>query len=264
MEVYPRIPPSSHATPRPCHGIAGAAGRYHVGVTTSPDSAANPPPHEHYFSAHPLANENELQIHRVALAGQDVEVVTAPGVFSYEHVDQGTHVLLNAVEPLDAADGGAVLDLGCGWGPITLAMALELRNSDRPDVSVWAVDVNERALGLARRNAERHNLTQIRAVLPEQVPADLHFDTIWSNPPIRIGKPALHALLTTWLTRLTIGGSAHLVVAKHLGADSLQSWLALQLAAGLVGATPTEIIFGTVTRTATSKGFRVLSVIRTA
>ena len=115
---------------------------------------------------------------------------------------------------------GDLLDLGCGAGPIALTMA---RRS--PDATVWAVDVNARARELCRRNAERNALTNVRVVAPDDVPPDVRFATIWSNPPIRIGKPALHDLLDTWLARLDADGSASLVVQKHLGADSLQRWL---------------------------------------
>ena len=89
---------------------------------------------------------------------------------------------------------------------------------------------------------------RLRAVTPDQVPADVTFDEIWSNPPIRIGKQALHELLLTWLPRLAEGGRAVLVVGKNLGADSLQRWLAEQ---GYPAA-----------RLASAKGFRVLEVRR--
>jgi 16S rRNA G1207 methylase RsmC len=81
------------------------------------------------------------------------------------------------------------------------------------------------------------------------VPGDVRFDAIWSNPPIRIGKEALHALLLTWLPRLTPGAQAHLVVQRHLGADSLHAWLADALAGR-----------AEVTRAGSAKGYRVLRV----
>lgn len=176
---------------------------------------------------------------RVRLAGRDLDVVTAGGVFSPEHLDDGTRILLESVPTPPAT--GHLLDLGAGWGPIALSLALQ-----SPDAMVWAVDVNERALELVRRNAERHGITNLNAALPEDVPADVRFDAIWSNPPIRVGKQELHAMLTTWLTRLEGDASAWLVVAKHLGAESLQRWLGEEL--GL-----------DVERAANSKGFRVLA-----
>jgi 16S rRNA G1207 methylase RsmC len=139
-----------------------------------------------------------------------------------------------------------LLDLGCGWGPVALSLAL-----GSPHATVWAVDVNERALDLVRRNAEALGLTNVNAVLPSDVPPDVSFMTIWSNPPIRVGKSELHNLLHAWLPRLEAGADAWLVVARNLGSDSLQRWLDASL--------PDE--FGT-TRVNTSKGFRVLRVRR--
>jgi len=167
-------------------------------------------------------------------------VETAGGIFSPDHVDLGTRVLLDhAPEPPAEGD---LLDLGCGWGPIALTLALE-----SPGARVWAVDVNERALDLTRRNAERLGVTNVRAVTPDQVPEDVELAAIWSNPPIRVGKEALHAMLTRWLGRRAPGGQAHLVVSKNLGADSLQRWIAAELGVD-------------VERTASAKGFRVLAV----
>lgn len=192
---------------------------------------------DHYFTARP-ASPDERRTLTVTLAGRDVTVETAPGVFSPGHVDLGTQVLLRAVPD----PRGAVLDVGCGWGPIALEAAL--RGAD----SVTAVDVNERALDLLRRNAARLGV-EVTAVPPDQVPADATFDLIWSNPPIRIGKDALHALLAAWLPRLADGGEAYLVVQKNLGADSLARWIAAQG-------------WGAVDKVGSSKGFRVLRISR--
>lgn len=196
---------------------------------------------EHYFTAQP-ASPVELRTVHVELAGHRVQVQTAGGVFSPDHVDLGTQVLLRTAPSAPAR--GELLDLGCGWGPVALSLALE-----SPDARVWAVDVNERALDLVRRNAAALGLANVVVALPDDVPDDVRFATIRSNPPIRVGKDALHALLLRWLPRRTPGGDAHLVVGKNLGADSLQRWLADALGAGTV-----------VERTASAKGFRVLAV----
>jgi 16S rRNA (guanine1207-N2)-methyltransferase len=116
-----------------------------------------------------------------------------------------------------------LLDLGCGYGPIAVTLA---RRS--PAATVWAVDVNERALDLVRENAAALGLPNIRAATPSSVPPEVRFAAIWSNPPIRIGKQALHSLLLDWLTRLSDAGQAWLVVQKHLGGDSLAAWLSSQ------------------------------------
>ncbi|MEN9739871.1 MAG: hypothetical protein RLZ72_137 [Actinomycetota bacterium] len=168
----------------------------------------------HYFD--PGDGAWESRTITVRLAGRDVVVETAGGTFSPEHLDTGTRILLETV----AEPEGRILDVGCGWGPIALAAALE-----NPAADVWAIDVNERALELTTRNAERHGCTNIHAVSPANVPTDLEFDAIWSNPPIRVGKEELHAILETWIPRLRAGGTAWLVVAKQLGAESLMRWL---------------------------------------
>jgi 16S rRNA G1207 methylase RsmC len=196
---------------------------------------------EHYFSAQPAGAARERKI-RVVLQGERFELLTADGVFSSEHLDTGTAVLLASVPP--PATEGDLLDLGCGWGPIAIAMA---RRS--PGASVWAVDVNERALTLAAANARIAGV-DVKTAYPQDIPEGVRFATIWSNPPIRIGKASLHDLLSTWLPRLAPGGSAWLVVAKHLGGDSLQRW---------IGDAFPDLH---VTRAATDKGFRVLRVVR--
>jgi 16S rRNA (guanine1207-N2)-methyltransferase len=198
---------------------------------------------DHYFSPSPDSQLKLRQI-TVKLAGQLREVTTANAVFSPEHIDTGTQVLLsNTPAPPPSGD---FLDLGCGWGPISLHLALA-----SPHATVWAVDVNERALDLVRMNAARLGLTNINAVLPADVPADLRFRSIWSNPPIRVGKDELHNLMQTWLPRLQPDADAWLVVQRNLGSDSLHRWLD--------GMLSDEY---TVSRTATSKGFRVLQVKR--
>jgi 16S rRNA G1207 methylase RsmC len=200
---------------------------------------------DHYFTAEP-ASAGELRDRSLRLAGSEVTVHTAGGVFSPDGVDKGTAVLLrDAPAPPHT---GTFLDLGSGWGPMALTLALE-----SPAATVYAVDVNLRALDLVRRNAERLGATGIRAVTPDAVPDGVRFDLIWSNPPIRVGKAALHELLLRWLPRLATGGEAWLVVQKNLGADSLQAWLADQLDGGYL-----------VDRAVSSKGFRLLRVGRLA
>jgi len=198
---------------------------------------------DHYFSASPSSPEHLRRI-RIALAGRELEVTTAAGVFSPERLDAGTGVLL-ANTPAPPA-GGHFLDLGCGWGPIALTLAL-----DSPRATIWAVDVNERALDLVRRNAADLGLDNVNAVRPEDVPDDVVFRTIRSNPPIRVGKNELHGMLEHWLPRLDERSDAWLVVQRNLGSDSLQRWLAATLPRGY-----------SVHRAATGRGYRVLRVRR--
>lgn len=198
---------------------------------------------EHYFSELPESELKFRQI-RVSLAGREVELTSSNGIFSPERIDAGTQVLL-ANSPA-APPGGNVLDLGCGWGPIALTLALE-----SPRSTVWAVDVNERALDLVRRNAASLGITNINAVKPQDVPEDIRFTSIRSNPPIRVGKSELHGMLEKWLPRLENESDAWLVVQRNLGSDSLHHWLE--------GALPAEF---QVSRAATNKGYRVLRVRR--
>lgn len=176
---------------------------------------------EHYFSSEPGTDFKPRTIN-VNLAGHKVSVTTSGGIFSPEHLDTGTAVLLEQIE--QAPIGGDILDIGCGWGPISLALALE-----RPLATIWAVDVNERALELTKSNAQALGLTNIRVMKPQDVPADIEFSGIWSNPPIRVGKEVLHGILKTWLPRLRIDAESYLVVQKNLGADSLLRWIQHEL-----------------------------------
>ncbi len=194
---------------------------------------------EHYFTAAPATPEERRPL-TVELAGRRVTVVTAAGIFSPDRVDIGTAVLL--AQAPDPPTEGTLLDLGCGWGPVALTLGML-----SPGADVYAVDVNERALTLARDNAASLGLKRIRVCRPDEVPGDVRFASIWSNPPIRVGKAVLHDLLRTWLPRLEPDGTAYLVVQKNLGSDSLQRWIAAEL------GMPCE-------RYATSRGFRVLAV----
>jgi len=194
---------------------------------------------EHYFSSSP-GSELRLRQFHAQLAGTVYELTTANGIFSPERIDAGTQVLLASVPT--PPPGGNLLDLGTGWGPIALTMAIE-----SPRSTVWAVDVNERALDLVRRNAQAIGLTNVNAVLPQDVPEDVTFMTIWSNPPIRVGKNELHSMLEHWIPRLQPGCDAWLVVQRNLGSDSLHRWLQAEF--------PAEYTF---TRASTNKGYRVL------
>lgn len=198
---------------------------------------------EHYFSSTPDSELKLRQIH-VQLAGQFYELTTSNAIFSPDRIDAGTQVLLTHSPA--APPGGNLLDLGCGWGPIALTLALQ-----SPHATVWAVDVNERALDMVRRNASALDLDNVNAVTPEDVPPGLEFTSIRSNPPIRVGKDQLHNMLELWIPRLEAGSDAWLVVQKNLGSDSLHRWLEATL--------PSE--FSTI-RAATNKGYRVLRVRR--
>ena len=193
-----------------------------------------------YFEDEPVVASDRRTV-RLALPDVTLDLTTDAGVFSKEDVDPGSKLLL--LEAPEPAQTGAILDLGCGYGAIALTLAARA-----PEAEVWAVDVNRRAVELTAENARANGFENVRAVTPDAVPADLRFATIWSNPPIRIGKPALHDLLREWLPRLDVGGVAILVVHKHLGSDSLAAWLTQEGWA--------------VDRLKSRMGYRILSVAR--
>ena len=196
----------------------------------------------HYFDADPAARSDP---HDVELALPDVtlRLTTDRGVFAAEGVDPGTKLLLLEA-PMPLATQRNVLDLGCGYGPIAITIARRA-----PHTLVWAVDTNARARALCAANADRAVVhDRVRVGAPDDVASDVTFDVIYSNPPIRIGKPALHELLAHWLGRLAPGGVAYFVVQKHLGADSLARWLTEQ------GCT--------VTRLVSRRAYRLLEVRR--
>lgn len=192
---------------------------------------------EHYFTADPKVPFQRVPL-RADVWGHWLELTTGSGVFARGRLDIGTGVLLREVGPPTTAR--RVLDLGCGYGVIGLAIAIAV-----PEAVVTAIDVNERALLLANENAEALGVAdRFTALTPDQVDPSAEFDAIWSNPPIRIGKEQLHELLLRWLPRLTPEGTATMVVGKNLGADSLARWL--------------DEMGHPTTRLASAKGFRVL------
>lgn len=196
---------------------------------------------DHYFSAEPAAPAKAGTIEFTA-AGRDYTLAVASGVFSAGRLDPGTAVLLRKGDLPTAATGGDILDLGCGYGPIACVLATEA-----PAATVYAVDVNSRARDLTAANAQRLGLA-IKVCTPDNVPAGVTFAQIWSNPPTHAGKAELHSMLERWLPRLAPDGVAWLVINRHLGGDSLHTWLT-----GLDWQ---------VRRIASQKGFRVLRVAR--
>ena len=204
---------------------------------------------EQYFSAEPSSIDERRTLH-VTLRNNDVTVQVSNGVFSTSRLDLGTSVLLKHAPKLPEL--GKFLDIGCGWGPISIALGLE-----SPNAEIFAVDVNERALKLTELNAKNVGLKHIHTSLVDDALKENNtlefnnFDIIWSNPPIRVGKEILHNILLTWIPRLKVGGAAYLVVQKNLGSDSLITWLAENLGESY-----------SVEKYASSKGYRVIEVKR--
>jgi len=199
-------------------------------------------PKSQYFQARPEVPSQPRTVH-LRLPDLELSLATDRGVFGAKAIDLGTMVLLREA-PAPPAQG-EILDLGCGYGPIAMTLARRATAAH-----VWAVDVNERAVELTRANAVTAGATNVTAATPAEVPADLRFDAIYSNPPVRVGKEPLHSLLREWLVRLKPGAPAYLVVQRNMGSDSLAAWLARE--------------GWQVARLKSKKGYRILEVRATS
>ncbi len=198
---------------------------------------------EQYFTNQPKAKSTvgtrKQKTAPLNIDNTTLQLVLDSGVFARKGVDAGTMVLIDAAAKPPTS--GTFLDLGCGSGALALTLATR-----SPHATIYAVDVNQRALQLTASNAQLNGIANITTLLPTSVPPEIRFDLIWSNPPIRIGKTELHALLSLWLGKLTTTGEAWLVVNRNLGSDSLAVWLVS--------------IGYQVDRLVSKQGFRVLRV----
>lgn len=196
---------------------------------------------EHYFSSDPAAPKKTVSL-TIEVGGVAIRLDAASGTFSSGRLDPGTAVLLKQSEhfPKD----GNVLDIGCGWGPIGVSIA-----KLAPKARVYGVDVNQRSIDQSNLNAELNELKNFKASKPDGLDQNLRFTSIWSNPPIRVGKQVLHDLMKQYIPMLEPGGKAVMVVAKNLGADSFQRWL------------QDEFPQSEVSRLATDKGYRVIQLV---
>ena len=210
----------------------------HVCQATGVSADRDGSPPTHYFDEQTDTPSSPIVVD-VTLPDTAFTMETDRGVFSHGHLDTATSLLL----PNRDSDrrGGKPARPGMRGRPHRVDDGPTVTGRDR--VGDRRQPAGTRTL--PPRNAERNGIRSIRVAHPDEVPAGVTFETIWSNPPIRIGKAALHELLVTWMRRLTPDGRASLVVQKHLGADSLQKWLGAQ-----------GWIFD---RTASKAGFRVLT-----
>lgn len=201
-------------------------------------------PQQHYFSEQPQTDGKTHPV-EFELEGKVFNLTAASGTFSSTRLDAGTRILLK--ESSEFPESGTILDIGCGWGPISIAIA-----ALRPETQVIGLDVNSLSLELAASNAASLGLTNFKAVRAGDIPTELMLDGIWSNPPIRVGKTVLHGLMKDWIPRLKPGASAMLVVQKQLGAESFQKWLS------------DSFPEFTVSRHSIDKGYRVIRVTNSA
>ena len=199
---------------------------------------------EHYFTKQPTS-KLEPGLIRCTLRGLSLEFLTDSGVFSHRRIDAGTRLL---IESMILPTEGALLDLGCGYGPIGIVAA---RLSTR--LSVWMTDINARAVALAEENAARNRAGNIKALqgsIYEPVEG-LEFDAIVSNPPISAGmKRVVEPLVEGSVDHLRDGGSLQLVVQSNKGGRTL---------AGLM-----EDAYGGVEVVARRGGYRVLRAVKGA
>ena len=166
-----------------------------------------------YFAENPDAKHDIHELN-VELLGQRLTFLTDAGVFSKKMIDYGSRVLLSV---LDFEAGEQVLDVGCGYGPLGLTLARA------QGVTATMVDINQRALDLAQKNAERNQISAdiFQSNVYEKVSGI--FDHIISNPPIRAGKQVVHEVISGSYEHLTEGGDLTLVIQKKQGAPSAKS-----------------------------------------
>lgn len=170
---------------------------------------------DHYYTETPNSEHDERRVTLVAL-GNELTFTTDAGVFSRDGLDRGTEVLLDALPPL----AGRVLDLGCGWGPVGVALGKKY-----PGLEIVMTDINTRAADLARRNLAQNG---VRATVLQGDgfdPVEGLFDAIVTNPPIRAGKAVIYGLFDRARDFLKPGGALYLVIRKQQGAPSALKFL---------------------------------------
>ena len=172
----------------------------------------------HYYTKNPETESKEASW-TFPLRGREFRFISDSGVFSKKTVDFGSRLLIETFR-LNEEVAGDILDVGCGYGPMGLALAYAY-----PARLVEMVDVNERAMSLARRNAEANNIRNVKVYESntyDQVPEERQFAAIVSNPPIRAGKQVVHRILSEAHTHLLAGGTLTVVIQKKQGAPSAE------------------------------------------
>lgn len=198
---------------------------------------------DHYFTSKPNVEKNEKEI-KTTLRGHALTFITDAGVFSKDRVDFGSQVMIEAIDD-SVFPNNRVLDVGCGYGPVGLSLA-----KANSALKVDMIDVNERALELAKKNAALNEVKGVSIFLSsvyEQV-SKTTYGAIISNPPIRAGKQTVHQIITEAKDHLDGNGVIIIVIQRKQGAPSAQKVM--------------EETYGNVTRIGLDKGYWVLQSIK--
>lgn len=200
-------------------------------------------PNQHYYSNQPeTAHEHDRKELKADLRGHSLRFISDAGVFSKSGIDYGSRVLIDAME---FAPDASVLDVGCGYGPIGLTAARLA-----PQGHVTMIDINSRAVELARENARHNGITNVTILESDLFAAvkDQAFDVVLTNPPIRAGKETVHTIFAEAWNHLRQGGQLWVVIQKKQGAPSAKSKL--------------EALFGQVEEVTKDKGYRIFKATK--
>ena len=187
-----------------------------------------------YYAENP-DSAHDIHELKVTLLRQSFTFLTDSGVFSKKMVDYGSQILLNT---LNFEKGKTLLDLGCGYGPLGISLAKV------QDVKPTMVDINNRAIDLAKQNAQKNGVEAdiFQSNIYEKVNGT--FDYIISNPPIRAGKQVVHTIISESINYLKVGGNLTIVIQKKQGAPSAKAKM--------------EEVFGNVEILKRDKGYYIL------
>ena len=194
---------------------------------------------QHYYSENPnIAHDEKQVIYEVM--GNEFRCITDAGVFSRDGLDMGTRIMLEAMPEMR----GRVLDLGCGWGPVGLAVGKKY-----PDTDIVMTDINLRAVETAEKNLKANGVKNAKAIQGDGYEnVEGKFDFILLNPPIRTGKNVIYGMFSDARDYLSESGALYIVIRKQQGAESAEKYL--------------NTIYGDVERIAREKGYWVLRCAR--
>ena len=190
---------------------------------------------QHYYSENPnIAHDEKQVIYEVM--GNEFRCITDAGVFSRDGLDMGTRIMLEAMPEMH----GRVLDLGCGWGPVGLAVGKKY-----PKTEIVMTDINLRAVETAEKNLKANGVKNAKAIQGDGYEnVEGKFDFILLNPPIRTGKDVIYGMFSGARKYLSESGALYIVIRKQQGAESAEKYL--------------NTIYNDVERIAREKGYWVL------